>query len=623
MVKLTSIIVAGMLAFTATMTASVGQDPGLPVIEHNGEDCYFYTVKGNESVFGILSRFGWDENTFMAYNPKAAQLKKGQIVYYPLPQVQLPAETETGIQPPLPATTVQTPPELPSAAEVAAADIPTSEPLIYVVKEGDTLYSLARQYNVTVNELFSINPGLSETSLTKGLRIKIIPGRQGRFMRTIPVKEKKMTGKENYKVQEGDTWESLAQACGVSVGVLHAVNDTELLPRPGKKVSLPVVTDTVIYRTVEIIDSLENTAEGRQIIYDRAHGVIPASTPMTLDITLLTGTSSDGKNRDLEFVRGFLLAIDRNKPQGYKLNLHVRCADPATLSIESLAADSVISTSSMIITTYDKDFPAPLGKFAATRGIKVINTFDAKSDLYLTSPDVVQLLTPSAEFYDACADYLLASKPDSKYIFMADDDADGECVSLILLERLIRDSRSYETVESYAALADYQFDPTQSYVIVSDLNKRSDISKFLNALERSIDNNPGARISVVGRPTWIVYADALKTKLQKCDTYIPSRFFLDSTQGEVTAFEKAYEAAFGSAPLKSFPGYAAMGYDVAEYFINAFVSGRGDISDADSSTDALQIDIRMSRPEVWSGMLNENVYLIHFTPYNTIDKLRL
>ncbi|MDE6242646.1 MAG: hypothetical protein K2M14_01395, partial [Muribaculaceae bacterium] len=233
-----------------------------------------------------------------------------------------------------------------------------------------------------------------------------------------------------------------------------------------------------------------------------------------------------------------------------------------------------------------------------------------------------QVLPPSADFYASCTDFLMAAKGDSHFLYVADDDADGDCVSLLLLERLIRKGKSYETVPGYADIATYNFKPGQSYVIVSDLNKRAEISKLLADVEKIIDKNPAVEISVIGRPTWVVYADALKSAMQKADTYIPSRFYMDSTEPKVAEFEKTFAENFGAAPLKSFPGYAAMGYDIARGLL-PILAGRGELTDTSSATGALQLDLSLSRRQPWNGLLNSVVYLVHLTPYNTVDKIRL
>lgn len=609
-----------MLASAAFSARAQKQDIGLPVINHDGKDCYFYTVKGNESVFGLLSRFGWDEETFMRYNPKAANLKKGMVLYYPMiidmatPQPAAVAESSAII------STETASPSLSqesATSEVTTPQVP-AEPFVYTVKAGDTLYALARTYNTSVADIFRANRGLRETDLDEGMRLRIVPGAPGSDMRQVPMVEKKMVGKRVYKTQAADTWESLAADSGITAEMLRAVNDSDEPLVKGKKIIIPLVADTTVMRTQRVVDPREDTAEGRLMIYNEVHRL---GSP--LEVTLLTGTTAEDKKRDLEFVRGFLLALDTFKSDGSRIKLHVRQADPASLSADVLASDSALGASSLIIASYDKDFPASLSAYASEREKQVINVFDAKSDLYLSSAGVMQLLPPSADFYGSCVDFLMAGKPDSKYIFIAEDDPGDEAVSLLLLERLIREGRSYETLPSYDALREYSFVPSETYVVVSDLNRRSDISRLATDIAEAMESTPGVQISLVGRPTWVVFADQLKEKFQKADTYVPSRFFLDGDDRAVKDFEAAYQAAYDTAPLKSFPAYAAMGYDVARYYLRHLLENGGDMNGAESCTDALQLDFRPERPEMWSGMLNGCVYLIHFTPYNTVDKIRL
>ena len=608
-----------MLASTVFSLHAQQQDIGLPVINHDGKDCYFYTVKGNESVFGLLSRFGWDEETFMRYNPKAANLKKGMVLYYPMVTGQA---TRQGVAAET-AASMSSETALPSRSQESAASessIPqvSAEPFVYTVKAGDTLYALAITYNTTVADIFRANRGLRERDLDEGTRLRIIPGAPGSDMRQVPVAEKKMVGKRTYKTQAADTWESIAADAGITSEMLRAVNDSDEPLSKGKKIMIPLVADTIVMRSQRVIDPRENTTEGRLMIYKEVHRL---GSP--LEVTLLTGTTAEDKKRDLEFVRGFLLGLDTFKSDGGRVKLHVRQADPASLSAEALASDSVLGASSLIIALYEKDFPASLSAYASGHEKQVINVFDAKSDLYLSSAGMTQLLPPSADFYGSCVDFLVAGKPDSKYIFIAEDEPGDEAVSLILLERLIREGRSYETLPTYEALREYTFSPSETYVVVSDLNRRSDISRLATDISAAMESTPGVQISLVGRPTWVVFADQLKEKFQKADTYVPSRFFQDGDDRAVKDFEAAYQAAYDAAPLKSFPAYAAMGYDVARYFLRHLLKTGGDMNGAEACTDALQLDFYPERPEMWSGMLNGCVYLIHFTPYNTVDKIRL
>lgn len=653
------IAAAGALLLFGGAMLHAQQNPGLPIVEHNGETLYFYTAKSGESVYGILTRFGWDENTFNKYNPKASEIKKGMLLYYPLEnaQQQLPEVTPVAPEPFItvnnPNDTVRYNPPKPvvdvavandsaaPAAVVALGDtvaLPDGVPaegvtMVYEVKAGDTLYQLARTYNTTIENLFRENPGLTPADLAAGQKMHITPGKPGFNLRRMAVNEKKMIGKTSYKTVEGDTWQSIALSAGISEELLRAANEHDADLEKGKKINIPITVDTLVVKTIEYIDELEASPLGRANLYARVHGLgtyaqvdslgMPAGVPAdaNLNIAVVIPATGDTKKRDMEFVRGFLLALKNNQPVNGKLNLAVRAIDAGD-SI-AFANDSVIKSSRLVITTYDKDFPESFADYCEQTGKTLVNVFDAKSHLYEQYANMIQMLSPSQKFYEAGADFLLAAKPDAKYIFVAEDEVDGECISLILLERLIRNSGSYETIPTYAALNTYRFTPGQEYVIVSDITKKPNLVAFADNMGQLLAKQPGLNLSVVGRPGWIVYADQLAAKLQKIDTYMPSRFYLDATADNVKAFEQHYLTDYGTNSVKSYPGYAAMGYDVADYFLKSFNENGGDWNQDVNGYTPLQIEIRPSRPSLWQGAVNEGVYLLHFTPYNTVDKIRL
>ena len=100
---------------------------------------------------------------------------------------------------------------------------------VYVVKKGDTLWSIANNFNVSVNDLKKIN-NKSNNSLSIGEQL-IIPG--------------KSTG-ENvsttiYTVKSGDNLYSIARRYNVTVNEIKSLNNlTSNLLSIGQKLSIPI-----------------------------------------------------------------------------------------------------------------------------------------------------------------------------------------------------------------------------------------------------------------------------------------------------------------------------------------------------------------------------------------------
>lgn len=85
---------------------------------------------------------------------------------------------------------------------------------MYVVKKGDTLYSIAQKFNTTVNDLKQLN-NLTSNNLTIGSSLKIPEA----------VKEEEKNDANYYKVKSGDTLYSIAKKFNISVEKLKDINN--------------------------------------------------------------------------------------------------------------------------------------------------------------------------------------------------------------------------------------------------------------------------------------------------------------------------------------------------------------------------------------------------------------
>lgn len=114
---------------------------------------------------------------------------------------------------------------------------------VYTVKSGDTLWSVAKKFGISVDELKKVN-NLTSNSLSIGKKL-IIPS------------EKETTNKNVYTVQSGDTLYSIAKKYDVSVDAIKEANN---LPNNtltiGQILIIPTEeTDYILY-TVVAGDSL-------------------------------------------------------------------------------------------------------------------------------------------------------------------------------------------------------------------------------------------------------------------------------------------------------------------------------------------------------------------------------
>lgn len=130
---------------------------------HNG-DVEFDTVQAGETMFAISSEHGiqlaelYEKNLMKLGTQPAA----GETIYLKSTRKELPvlfdAKADSTVQ-------KQTAP--------APVSFKIEDPQYHVVAKGDTLYSLSKKYNVTVNELKAMNQ-LKTTDLRVGEKLKVV-----------------------------------------------------------------------------------------------------------------------------------------------------------------------------------------------------------------------------------------------------------------------------------------------------------------------------------------------------------------------------------------------------------------------------------------------------------------
>ncbi|SKC89800.1 Predicted glycosyl hydrolase [Maledivibacter halophilus] len=160
----------------------------------------------------------------------------------------------------------------------------------YTVQSGDTLYSIARRYNVSVREIQNANPSLDPFNLIVG------------DVLCIPRRQISCPGGRVHTVNERDTLLTLATTYNVSFNALSEANpdvDFDNL-RVGQQICIPPFTPSISCpggRTYIIRrgDTLSSIAE---------NFVVSATEILKLNPTLAPG----------EFVEGILICLPEEAP---------------------------------------------------------------------------------------------------------------------------------------------------------------------------------------------------------------------------------------------------------------------------------------------------------------------
>lgn len=651
---LTSIFAAGVL-FTSIASPA---DVSLPKVNIAGSQYYMYEVKKGDSLYGISHRYGWNIDRLEQLNPSVGhKLEKGVKIYYPVNDEEVNSQSDKSEFVPLSeypvirhvvkkGDTVYSIAKMygvsldkiyeynPSAKTILKRGDVITIPqesgsinegdsyLYYTIKSGDTLSDIASQFNTSVEQLLRDNKGVSEINFKAGDLLRVSVNSNKDHVEVLPVEETIITRIDSYKAGKDDTWETVAEKTGIGVDdLLEANSGTKM--KKNATIAIPVIETLTVEKEMEPEDDRENSLEGRRDIYKEVHmlstGDSLSDAMSSVRMALIIEDPSS--KRDNEFTRGTLLAIDRLKGSPYKISLKL-------LQDNKSASDSVKVTKSLIdsldnfkadiiVATYERNFPHWLASYGEDNGVEIVNAFDVKNELYMENPSMIHLLTPSPYFSDEVGEWAASNLGSYKLVMVGKpDDEDAFAESI----KGRRDAGSV-IAKDLEDLALMKLEDSGRYLFYGYPTSREDIQNMISAIEYLKENNPFVEIKVMGRPSWITVAEGMKERFQNVDVYFPSRFFFDNNAPSGKEFIATYSSAYGHGPIRSFPTYAVAGYDIANYFIPGVASNDGDFNASVPDGRELQTPINLERVGNWGGFFNPSAYIIRYSPFGEIEKI--
>ena len=184
------------------------------------EDFFYHIVKSHETLYGISKAYRVDMEDVKRINPGLDEnLKEGQMI-------KIPALKNPGI---------------------AYFEEESDETKLHTIEQGETLYGIAKEYNVSIGEIKNANPGLTDV-LSIGASI-LIPNQIARESANASDPETEVADSSKYHtVVAGETLFRIAKNYAVSVDTLKkynkGLNDALYI---GQKIWIPAATDSNNY----------------------------------------------------------------------------------------------------------------------------------------------------------------------------------------------------------------------------------------------------------------------------------------------------------------------------------------------------------------------------------------
>ena len=653
--------ILALAAFAFVVQLSLAQS-NLPTTVLGGQSFYYYEIQAGESIYDIASKLGVTKDEIIRNNPSAADgVEAGMKLYFPAPAGTTSAvsasqthtveqgETLYGLAKRYGVTVDEliaanpgsdagikvgqrlTIPTAAVTAEVNASEqvrrafagsevtMPSGDitPVYHTMLDGESIYSLAKQYNSSIEGLLISNPGLKPEEYQAGTTVKVMPGT------ALPFNYMR-EGRRNdhYEVKRGDSYSAVAKAHGISEEELKAANPDMKRLKKGKIIVLPRPINEQVTGEIATIPMEELRAwyEPRlnelydQLVASQAGNEV--SIAMVLPFQLHKSAPPKQAYLYTDFYKGFLLAMDSAKNVTDKhINLKVYDTQHNLNVTDSILNLPELRTMDMIIAPSEPQQLARITAYGQRNRIGVMNCFTTKNEDYRDNPYVYQVNTPTDEMMYSVTRWIDERFKGYNIIYLtASSQEDKE-----MFEQMRKHitAKRYNT-QSIAVNGDLNYndisnlmDPGSKYLFIPSSGDKTLLKRFIKALKEVKKERFDCDLALVAYPEYVLYLKDHQTDLQDVDTWMFTRFF--NAKGFRTRdLEAAYKSNFGGEPLQAIPHMAIFGYDMGMYLLKSLCVD-GCIDEETPMYKGIQNSFEWQRTNNWSGYTNQAIEFVHFS----------
>ena len=488
----------------------------------------------------------------------------------------------------------------------------------HVVTERQTLYSISKAYNVSLQDIYDSNKNLDlENAGLKVGQVIFIPTKPQKTAAANapePVEEVAPAEKPVVVVpyptetapEVKPKQEPVKEKTETSTG--SATLDRWLFPGKSKQTATDGESPSVdnVPPTIETIAVQDTTAKVDSSVF-------VLDIPERIKVAVvLPFTSSRLSDNTVDFYSGLLLAARDLGNSGIALDIDaIDVRDSLTISTESLSGHDII-----IGPITSKDMQVVLGR--CPEGKLVISPLDPQSAVLAKDFPSIQAPTPTATQNEDIVRWAIEDmQPGDSLVLITSKGTPLSEGSNCIVETLKASGVKYHTI-SYGILEGLQIQKAFEWHCSANGTTRyivaADDESFVNDAVRNVNLMLFKKHDVaLYAPSRIRSFNMIETEyLHSVNTHISAAYFTDFNDKNVSNFIMAYRALYNVEPNQ----FAFHGYDTMRFFVDIVRTYGRQWPKVlqDYSERGLQTDFRFKQEEGTTGFINSAVRRVIYTP---------
>ena len=486
----------------------------------------------------------------------------------------------------------------------------------HVVREKQTLYSIAKAYEVSVDDIYSLNPSLKEEGLKKNSIILIpaepapvkqeVPAEEPEAkaspvvqetpavqeapeketsVKETPAKEKKESKKESKKKQKTHTvkWyedlDVIADKYGVSVEAIMNANGLTgrkltkrqklIIPEPGETVPAPeIIPDAPAAEEEAAAEEtpVEETVQTDTLLTVEDPWIFTPKDEVQATLILPMKASTDNVSRNnMDFYSGVLLAVRDLGESGISTELNVYDSSDSS---HPIASEDLDGSDIVIGPVSSGDLKRLLDTDRNPQ--MVISPLDPRAEsLAQSHSNFIQVPTPQTVLYQDLMNWIREDTMPGDTLLLISEKGARQTDAVVQMTQAADSSGMTFIPFSYSILEGRDItEPLTNLMTATGTNRvliASDSEAFVNDVVRNLNILVYNKLNVVlYAPARIRNFETIEVEnLHNTSLHVSLGYLIDYDSQQVKNFLLKYRALFNTEPTQ----YAFQGYDIATYFI--------------------------------------------------------
>ncbi|NLL28528.1 MAG: LysM peptidoglycan-binding domain-containing protein [Bacteroidales bacterium] len=433
---------------------------------------------------------------------------------------------------------------------------------IHIVQKGESLSIIARKYNTTVDNLRTLNKGISD-ALKPQQKLNVPKLPEAKIVENLDT--------NIHIVQDGETLYGIAKKYLLSVSELKSLN--------------PDISENInIGDKIKVIRSENARIKDISTRFKCEHGEklkeynVALLIPFYFDKGQYREFNTDNKEKNLwyenksftyiQFYEGLKMALDSMKKAGLNVNLYVYDLDDSEQKFNKIINNPVLEKMHLIIGPFEEIYLDELSAFSYEHQIPIVSCFlSGEIHLKEINPYFFNPITSVKLQIKSLADYFAKNKRDENLIIAYQAGGMEEKAALMLDSALREKNYNHQIVvnltgKGLSAATKNFVKGNKENILVSMASGDMYVGNMIRSLNEFKENY---KITLFGLPGWLDYDIIDLEFLEFQNTHFFSSSFANFENSSVREFVKNFQKNYKIDPNRQ----AYFGFDIGLYFLTA------------------------------------------------------